>query len=145
MSAFYQGMLALLRELVGSPSPELMLATALEGALRLIPGAQAGSALLRDGHDYRFVAIQGHALAPPSYPLSLEAELRWYGGSLEEALQAQPRITRVSPELSGLSPKDQASLKPISWSLNVPVPLLGRVEAWLCLYQLYDEVTHKAS
>ncbi|RMH55954.1 MAG: GAF domain-containing protein [Deinococcus-Thermus bacterium] len=133
MSAFYQGMLALLRELVGSPSPELMLATALEGALRLIPGAQAGSALLRDGHDYRFVAIQGHALAPPSYPLSLEAELRWYGGSLEEALQAQPRITRVSPELSGLSPKDQASLKPISWSLNVPVPLLGRVEAWLCL------------
>jgi len=136
MSASYQGLLALLRGLVSSPDRQSLLTTALEGALRLIPGAQAGSALLRDGKAYRFVAIQGHNIPLPTYPLSLEDELRWYGGSLEEALKAQPIISRVRPELSGLSPQDQNSLQQIYWSLNLPIPLLGRVEAWLCLDRL---------
>ncbi|RDI95952.1 GAF domain-containing protein [Meiothermus sp. QL-1] len=133
MSAFYQGMLALLRELVDSPSPEALLRVALERALRLIPGAQAGSALLREGPRYRFAALQGHAIPLPDYPISLEAQLRWYGGSLEEALEARPRITRASPDLSGLAPQDRRSLQPINWSLNIPLPILNRVEAWLCL------------
>jgi hypothetical protein len=49
MQGLYPGLLALLRELVGSPSQEALLTAALDGALRLIPGAQAGSSLLREG------------------------------------------------------------------------------------------------
>ncbi len=136
MSVSYQGMLTLLRELVGSPDLESLLTAALEGALRLIPGTQAGSALLRQGNVYRFVAMRGHNIALPRYALSLEDELRWYGASLEDALVARPHIVQVRPELSGLSTQDRQTLHRIYWSLNVPVPLLGKVEAWLCLDRL---------
>lgn len=138
MSVPYRGMLALLRELVGSPDLESLLMAALEGALRLIPGAQAGSALLRQGNLYRFVAMRGHNIPLPRYSLSLEDELRWYGASLEEALLARPNIVQVRPELSGLSLQDQQTLHQIHWSLNVPIPLLGKIEAWLCLDRLED-------
>ncbi len=133
MSCSYQGMLALLRELVGSPSLPSLLTAALEGALRLIPGAQAGSVLVRVGEGYRFVALRGHSISTPAYELSLEDELRWYGGAPEEALAALPKLSRVRPELSGLSDADRMSLKPIHWTLTIPVPLGKRVEAWLCL------------
>ncbi|MCS7069720.1 MAG: GAF domain-containing protein [Meiothermus sp.] len=136
MSVPYQGMLALLRELVGSPDLESLLTAALEGALRLIPGAQAGSALVRQGDHYRFVAMRGHNIPLPRYSLSLEDELRWYAASLEEALMARPNMVRVRPELSGLSSQDRQTLHRIFWSLNVPVPLNGRVEAWICLDRL---------
>lgn len=136
MSGSYQGMLALLRELVGSPDLESLLTAALEGALRLIPGAQAGSALLRQGERYRFVAMRGHNISLPGYSLSLEDELRWYGASLEEALLARPNIVRIRPELSGLSSQDRQTLHRIYWSLNIPIPLLGQIEAWLCLDRL---------
>lgn len=136
MQGSYQGMLALLRALVGSPTLEQLLRDALEGAMRLIPGVQAGSALLRVGSVYRFVAMQGHNIALPSYPLSLEDELRWYGGSLQEALAGEPRMVRVQPALSGLSSQDRQSLHRIYWALNVPVPLLDKIEAWLCLDRL---------
>lgn len=138
MSAPYQGLLALLRKLVSSPDQESLLTAALEGALCLIPGAQAGSALLRQGSVYRFVAMRGHNIPLPRYSLSLDDELRWYGASLEEALLARPNIVRIRPELSGLSPQDQQTLHRIYWSLNVPVPLNGKVEAWLCLDRLEE-------
>jgi hypothetical protein len=88
MQGLYPGLLALLRELVGSPSQEALLTAALDGALRLIPGAQAGSSLLREGGVYRLVAVRGHhtAPAPPVHSLSLQDGLCWYGGSLQEAL-----------------------------------------------------------
>jgi len=136
MQGSYQGMLALLRELVGSPNLEELLKHALKGAMRLIPGVQAGSALLREGNRYRFVAMQGHSIALPSYSLSLEDELLWYGGDLQEALSGRPRIVRVRPELSGLAPQDRQSLQRIYWSLNIPIPLLDRIDAWLCLDRL---------
>lgn len=136
MSVPYQGMLALLRELVSSPDLESLLTAALEGALRLIPGAQAGSALLRQDNFYRFVAMRGHNIPLPRYALSLEDELRWYGASLEEALLARPNIMEVRPELSGLVSQDRQTLHRIYWSLVVPVPLNGKVEAWLCLDRL---------
>ncbi len=136
MSVPYQGMLALLRELVSSPDLESLLTAALEGALRLIPGAQAGSALLRQGNFYRFVAMRGHNIPLPRYALSLEDELRWYGASLEEALLARPNLVEVRPELSGLVSQDRQTLHRIYWALVVPVPLNGKVEAWLCLDRL---------
>ncbi|WP_027881538.1 GAF domain-containing protein [Meiothermus rufus] len=136
MSASYQGLLALLRELVASADLSSLLTAVLEGALRLIPGAQAGSALVREGEAYRFVAMRGHNIPLPSYPLSLEDELRWYGGSLQQALQAQPIISRVQAERSGLSAEDRQTLHPIYWTLSLPIPLAHRVEAWLCLDRL---------
>lgn len=138
MSGSYQGMLALLRELVGSPDLESLLTAALEGALRLIPGAQTGSALLRQGNFYRFVAMRGHNIPLPRYSLSLEDELRWYGASLEDALLARPNIVEVRPELSGLVSQDRQTLHRIHWTLVVPVPLNGKVEAWLCLDRLEE-------
>ncbi|MCX7783778.1 MAG: GAF domain-containing protein [Meiothermus sp.] len=139
MSVPYQGMLALLRELVGSPDLESLLTAALEGALRLIPGAQAGSALVRSGNCYRFVALRGHAIDTPDYELSLEDELRWYGGSLEEALTALPKLHRIRPELSGLAIIDRATLESIAWVLTIPIPLGGAIEAWLCLDRMEAE------
>lgn len=133
MSGSYQGMLALLRQLVGSPDLQTLLSAALEGALQLIPGAQAGSALVRVGNDYRFVAMRGYPIAIPTYELSLEDELRWYGGSLQEAQAALPKLNRVRPELSGLASVDRTTLESITWVLTIPVPLGGEIEAWLCL------------
>jgi putative nucleotidyltransferase with HDIG domain len=139
MSGSYQGMLALLRELVGSPDLQSLLTAALEGALRLIPGAQAGSVLVRMGEGYRFVALRGHSIGTPAYELSLEDELRWYGGSLQEAQAALPKLHRVRPELSGLASADRASLEYITWALTIPIPLGNRVEAWLCLDRMEAE------
>lgn len=129
----YQRLLELLRGLVASPEVETLLQRALEGALELIPGVEAGSALVREGEAYRFVALQCHRIAPPQYRLSLDDELRWYGGSLEEALAGLPRANPVQPELSGLAPGDKIVLGEFRWVLALPVPLEGRVEAWLCL------------
>ena len=134
----YQGMLSFLRELVGSPDAETLLRQALVGALRLIPGMDAGSALLREGESYRFVALEHHTIPLPSYRLSLDEELRWYGGTLEEALRAVPRINPVNPGLSGLSQADKTTLREIHWVLAVPVPFEGKVEAWLCLDRLRE-------
>lgn len=139
MSCSYLGMLALLRELVGSPNLPSLLTAALEGAIRLIPGAQTGSALVRVGSGYRFVAMRGHPIALPSYELSLEDELRWYGGTLTEAMAALPRLSRIHPELSGLTDVDRVSLEPIKWALTIPVPLGNRVEAWLCLDRMDED------
>ncbi|MGK0618977.1 HD domain-containing phosphohydrolase [Meiothermus cerbereus] len=136
MQGSYPGLLALLRDLVGSPSQEALLTEALEGALRLIPGAQAGSSLLREGNAYRFVAMRGHNIALPRYSLSLQDELRWYGGSLQEALSARPKITQAKVELSGLSQQDRRSLQGVNWALNIPIPLGDKVEAWLSLDRL---------
>lgn len=105
----------------------------------MIPGAQAGSALLRQGNLYRFVAMRGHNIALPRYLLSLEDELRWYGASLEDALLARPNIVQVRPELSGLVAQDRQTLHRIYWTLNIPIPLLGKIEAWLCLDRMEAE------
>lgn len=129
----YQGMLSFLRELVGSPDAETLLRLALVGALRLIPGMEAGSVLLRDGENYRFVALANHEIMPPSYDLSLGDALRWYGGNLEQALGAVPRLNPVDPELSGLSQLDKTTLRDIRWVLAIPVPFQGKIEAWLYL------------
>lgn len=139
MNGSYQGMLALLRELVGSPDLESLLTAALEGALRLIPGAQAGSALVRVGNGYRFVALRGHSIATPAYELSLEDELRWYGGSLQEAQNALPKLNRVRSELSGLASADRTALESITWVLTIPIPLGSEIEAWLCLDRIEVE------
>jgi len=129
MQGLYPGLLALLRELVGSPSQEALLTAALDGALRLIPGAQAGSSLLREGDVYRLVAVRGHhtAPAPPVHSLSLQDGLCWYGGSLQEALQARPKLLWIQPEFSGLLEQDRHPLWRIHWSFNIPVPLGDRI------------------
>jgi putative nucleotidyltransferase with HDIG domain len=139
MNVSYQGMLALLRELVGSPDLQSLLTAALEGALRLVPGAQAGSALVRVGRGYRFVAMRGHGIGTPDYELSLEDELRWYGGLLQEAQTALPKLNRIRPELSGLVSADRTTLEPITWVLTIPIPLGGQIEAWLCLDRVEAE------
>lgn len=133
MSDPYQRLLGLLRGLVASPDVETLLRRALEGALELIPGMEAGSALVREGEVYRFVALQRHRIRLPEYRLSLDDELRWYGGSLEEALAGLPRANPVQPELSGLTPGDKIALGEFRWVLALPAPLEGKVEAWLCL------------
>jgi HD-GYP domain-containing protein (c-di-GMP phosphodiesterase class II) len=135
MQGSYPGLLALLRELVSSPSQEALLTAALDGALRLIPGAQAGSSLLREGDAYRLVALRGYHAAPPAYNLSLQDGLYWYGGSLQETAQARPKLLRVQSEFGGME-QDRPSLWRIHWSLHIPVPLEGRVEAWLLLDRL---------
>jgi hypothetical protein len=110
MQGSYPGLLALLRELVSSPSQEALLTAALDGALRLIPGAQAGSSLLREGDTYRLVAMRGYHAAPPAYNLSLQDGLYWYGGSLQETAQARPKLLRVQ------SDKKSPGLYPLVWS-----------------------------
>lgn len=135
----HRQLLILLRSLVASPDVETLLRRALEGALELIPGFSAGSVLLREGRVYRFIALQGYQLEPTGYRLSLDSELRWYGGSLEEALAGVARVNAVRLELSGLEPQDRLEMAQFRWALVVPVPLEGRVEAWLCLDRSADE------
>lgn len=132
-STAYCGLLELLRWLVNAASVEELLQEALRGALELVPGAAAGSILVRKPDGYRYVATQGFDLELlRGVRLSLEQVLAWYGGTSREAIQAVPRAHRVD-----LHPTDVEQIKDrmseFHWTLVVPVPLKGELEAVLNL------------
>jgi putative nucleotidyltransferase with HDIG domain len=126
-------LLELLRQLVGSVSMDEFFRRALHGALELIPHADAGSIVVREGGVYRYAALAGFDPRPvQSVRFSLEQTLAWYGGSLEQALQARPQTHRVEHHPSGLK-QLEALMEGFRWTLVVPIPLAGEIEAVLSL------------
>lgn len=139
MSAPYRNMLILLRQLVACPNMETFLSTALDGFVQLVPDAQAGSAFLRDEQGFRFVAFRNYNFSDTStVRYSLEKQLRWYGGSLDEALQGIAKTSAVKVEMGEIL-ADPRNNRPIQWAMTLPIPFDGRIEAWLHLDRFEPE------
>ncbi|WP_370444458.1 GAF domain-containing protein [Meiothermus sp. Pnk-1] len=119
------GLLELLRRWMNSKDAEALLQEALRGALELIPQAEAGSVLVRDQAGYRYAGLAGFE----GVRFSFQQAMAWYGGTIEEALQARARVHRVA---SGPQQPDTARAG-LRRRLVVPIPFEGRVEALLSL------------
>jgi putative nucleotidyltransferase with HDIG domain len=133
MDNAHRGLLELLRQLVNSVSVDGFFQHALRGALELIPCADAGSVVVRDQGGYRYAALAGFDPHPvQGVRFSPEQTIAWYGGSLEQALQARPQAHRVEQHPSELEQLDTI-MAGFHWTLVVPIPLAGEVEAILNL------------
>ena len=129
----YRSLLELLRQLVKSGSAEEFFQRALPGALGLIPDADAGSIVVRGAEGYRYTAVVGFDLsALRAICFSPEQILAWYGGTHQQALQALPRARRTAELPSDLHAVE-SNLAGFHWTLVVPVPLGGEIEAILNL------------
>lgn len=133
MDSAHRGLLELLRRLVNAVSVDEFFQRALHGALELIPCADAGSIVVRGRDGYRYAALVGFdPRLVQDVRFSLEQTLTWYGGSLQQALQAHPRVHRVEHHPSGLK-QFEAAMEGFRWTLVVPIPLAGEIEAMLSL------------
>ncbi|RIH84040.1 GAF domain-containing protein [Calidithermus roseus] len=133
MDSAHRGLLELLRRLVNAVSVDEFFQQALQGALELIPCADAGSIVVRGRDGYRYAALAGFdPRLVQDVRFSLEQTLAWYGGSLQQALQARPRVHRVEHHPSGLK-RLEAAMKGFRWTLVVPIPLAREIEAMLSL------------
>ncbi|WP_018466994.1 GAF domain-containing protein [Calidithermus timidus] len=129
----HRALLELLRQLVGSVSTDELFQRALHGALELIPSADAGSIVVRGRDGYRYAALAGFdPRLVQDIRFSFEQTLAWYGGSLQQALQARPQAHRVEYHPSGLK-QLEAAMEGFHWTLVVPIPLAGEIEAVLNL------------
>ncbi|RIH89990.1 Cyclic di-GMP phosphodiesterase response regulator RpfG [Calidithermus terrae] len=133
MGCAHRSLLELLRQLVKSGSVEEFFQRALPGALGLIPDADAGSIVVRGPEGYRYTAVAGFDLSVlRAIRFSPERVFAWYGGTRQQALQALPRAHRVAEHPSDLHPVE-SNLAGFHWTLVVPVPLGGEIEAILNL------------
>ncbi len=89
-------LLAIARRLTQAEDPEHLYADVTEAAVRVIPGADAASIMIRKDDGYRFVASVGHDLdmlaAMP--PLSHGAQVAWHGLGVRAFEQGTPRVLR---------------------------------------------------
>ncbi|WP_051303901.1 GAF domain-containing protein [Calidithermus chliarophilus] len=133
MGCAHRSLLELLRQLVKSGSVEEFFRRALHGALGLIPDADAGSIVVRGPEGYRYTAAAGFDLSVlQPIRFSPERVFAWYGGTRQQALQALPHAHRVAEHPSDLHPVE-SNLAGFHWTLVVPVPFGGEIEAILNL------------
>lgn len=91
------------RELIAG-EPDAMPARLLDGAINLVPGAEAGSLLVRRGDAFRFEAIVGYdAERLANVELTEEDLLRWYAAGRDGYRMGEPRMVTTN-EKTGLSP-----------------------------------------
>lgn len=118
----------------------------LEAAVSMVPGADGGSLLLRDGDVFRFVALYGTARrASVHASLSERDALRWYASDRSSFQRGEPRLA-VAAGADTLF--DTFGGRPVAefvheegWpvaNLNLPVVDEGDVIALLNLDSLHD-------
>jgi len=119
----------------------------LQEAVGLVPGAEAGSLLLREGTVYRYKAALGYDLAAlGGLELSEDDLLEWYTLGQEGWGQGRPRLlwgealrrvlqasAQSKPEL-----REAGRLGQIQANLTLPVVFQGQVVALLNLENLHD-------
>lgn len=137
-------LIALSRE-AAEAGAELVYQKILEAAVRLVPGAEAGSLLVREGASFRFRATLGYDPSLMELSFSEAEQFRWYAGSLKDWGQGEPRI--ISSAKTGLSELSAASrevlqeagrVEEIQANLALPVIYRGEVLALLYLDNLHD-------
>ena len=87
-------LLELQREIVAKPSDSVY-QQVLEAAVRIVPGADAGSVLTHDGKGFAFRAAVGYELDRlRDVRFTPEDMCSWHGGGPQEWQEARPRIMR---------------------------------------------------
>lgn len=153
LSEQFRDMLEVVRQLAQAGDPASLYRSAVEAAVRLVPGSDAASLLVREAgkDEFRFAATVGydHALMElPSLPLV--NQLAWYGEGEERFRRGEPRLIRGDrvPSQSlekGLSEEARerfgsvARLAEIRANICVPIANRGEVIGILNVDSRYRE------
>lgn len=139
-------MLSLIRQAVESPSNQVY-QNILEAAVQTVPGAQAGSLIIRESQGFVYRAAVGFSLTElMHYTTTDESNLVWYGEGIEKWRNGVPRIlsnqhTSLIQATSlpyALTGENAANVAAIETNLCVPIVYRGEVLALLNLDNLYD-------
>lgn len=140
-----QVLLGLSRE-VTEATPERVYQGLLEAAVRLVPGAEKGSLMVREGDQYRFRATVGFdyaALSTSAYDDTVQET--WYGRPLEDWVRGEPRllsnpqtILETSRQSFSAQMSEAGEVDKIHSNLCLPIPYQGEVLAILNLDNLHD-------
>jgi diguanylate cyclase (GGDEF)-like protein len=142
-----EDLLHLARDTVEAP-PAQVYQQVLEAAVRLVPGAEKGSLLVRKGENFYFQAVVGFNLAALARLHFTEADhLIWYGGDHSNWQRGEPRIISTDQvsiaELSRATTPDStlervAAIDRLQANLALPIPYRGEVLALLNLDNFHD-------
>ncbi|RIH88986.1 diguanylate cyclase domain-containing protein [Calidithermus roseus] len=142
-----EGLLCLARDTVEAP-PAQVYQQVLEAAVRLVPGAEKGSLLVRKGENFYFQAVVGFDLAALARLHFTEADhLVWYGGDRSGWQRGEPRILSTAQlsiaEVSRRTAPDDtlervAAIDRLQANLAMPILYQGEVLALLNLDNFHD-------
>lgn len=91
----YQSLLRVLKGLMQHEKPEGLLKDLIREAVAVVPGAEAGSILLREGAFFYLVAQEGFSERLLTARTSLEEEeLFWYGLGVDNWQKGRPRVLK---------------------------------------------------
>lgn len=134
-------LIALSRE-AAEAQAETVYENLLQAAVRMVPGAEAGSLLAREGSRFRFKALLGYDASLKALSFSETEQLRWYSGALQDWQRGEPRILSTNhtdlKQLSGEGLGEAGRVKEIAANLALPVVYRGEVLAILYLDNLHD-------
>jgi diguanylate cyclase (GGDEF)-like protein len=134
----FTGLLQVLKGLMQHEEPEGLLQELIREAVAVVPGAEAGSVLLREGGYFYLVAQEGFSPSLLGARTSLEEELAWYGLGVDNWAKGRPRILKGKEvkRLSSLSTLEarpaffeHGRLREIQATLGLPIALEGEVLA----------------
>jgi hypothetical protein len=134
----FQSFLRVLKGLLQHEEPEGLLQDLIREAVAAVPGAEAGSILLREGRQFYLVAQEGFSPTLLGTHTSLEEELAWYGLGVDSWLKGRPRVLKGEEvrRLSSLSTVEarpaffeHGRLREIQATLGLPIALEGEVLA----------------
>jgi len=134
----FTGLLQVLKGLMQHEEPEGLLPELIREAVAVVPGAEAGSVLLREGGYFYLVAQEGFSPSLLGARTSLEEELAWYGLGVDNWAKGRPRILKGKEvkRLSSLSTLEarpaffeHGRLREIRATLGLPIALEGEVLA----------------
>jgi diguanylate cyclase (GGDEF)-like protein len=143
----FTGLLQVLRGLLQHEEPEGLLQDLIREAVAAVPGAEAGSILLREGAHFYLVAQEGFSQKLLGARTSLEEELAWYGLGVDNWVKGRPRVLK-GEEVRRLSSLSTVEARPaffahgrlleIQATLGLPIVLEGEVLAVMNLDSFRD-------
>ncbi|WP_234554870.1 GGDEF domain-containing protein [Thermus caliditerrae] len=146
-SRAYGSLLSVLKGLLQHEEPEGLLKDLIREAVAVVPGAEAGSILLREGGFFYLVAQEGFHEKLLGARTSLEEELAWYGLGVDNWLKGRPRVLKGT-EIRHLSSLSTVEARPtffehgrlleIQATLGLPIVLEGEVLAAMNLDSFSD-------
>ncbi|MEX2534938.1 MAG: sensor domain-containing diguanylate cyclase [Trueperaceae bacterium] len=133
-------MLEAIRNLAQSDEPAQLFEETVKSAIRLIPGAEAGSLMLYEENEFEFVAAEGYdrfSLGKIT-GVSHRTQLRWYAGNEEDFVRGVPRLLEgaeiMLASMAGLDTDEQRAtlvasgrLAEITANICVPISYGGKV------------------
>ena len=138
----YQSLLRVLKGLLQHEEPEGLLKDLIREAVAVVPGAEAGSILLREGAFFYLVAQEGFSERLLMARTSLEEELFWYGLGVDNWQKGRPRVLK-GEEVRHLSSLSTVEARPLFFehgrlleiqaTLGLPIVLEGEVLATMNL------------